>query len=97
MPKMIDHNPGECPDLVPPLKAATETMVAKIKEMPGEPHVVFVMVAVDVSNPMHMDNVRMVSNMQPKAAMELLGFITEGTLRQMGPAEKFTIPHDTKH
>jgi len=97
MPKMIDHNPGECPDLVPPLKAATETMVAKIKEMPGAPHIVFVMVAVDVTNPMHMDNVRMVSNMQPKAAMELLGFITEGTLRQVGPAEKFTIPHDTKH
>ena len=95
--KMIDHNPGEVPDLVPPLQAATEAMMAKVSEMAGNPHIVFVMVAADVTDPEVLNNVRMVANIKPAEAMELLGFITDGVLRQTGPAQRVTIPGEPKH
>jgi hypothetical protein len=82
---------------VPPLQAATEAMMAKVNEMAGNPHIVFVMVAADVTDPEKLDNVRMVANIHPKEALELLGFIVEGRLRQCAPAVRVAIPGEPKH
>jgi hypothetical protein len=94
--KVIDHNPGEAPDLVPPLQAAVVALTEHL-EAHGDPEVVFVMVAVDVSAPGRMDNVRMVSNMHPDAAMELIGFLADGTLKQVAEATKYRLSSGPKH
>jgi hypothetical protein len=95
--RVIDHNPGEAPDLVPPLQAACEAFMAVVNALPNDPHIVFVMVAADVTSPEKLENVRMVSNTTPPSAMELLGFIVEGTLRQSGPAHRLHLSDEPKH
>lgn len=94
MPEFIDHNPSAGADaILAPIRAAMETLHAELVKTGLDSHdVAYVLVAVRVDNPKHMENgVRMVANMPPDRAMELLTFITDGTLRPSELVAKFRV------
>lgn len=93
MPDFVDHNPSNPDAILEPIKAAMHTLHNELVKVGLDSHdVAYVLVAVRVDEPDHMANgVRMVANMPPDRAMELLTFIADGTLRPSELMAKFRV------